>query len=70
MAFFSLEKRRLWRDLIVALHYLKGTYKKAGERLFTTVCSDRRRRNGFKLKEGRFNLDLRKKLFMMRMVRQ
>ena len=27
----SLEKRRLWEDLIVAFHYLKEAYKQEGE---------------------------------------
>jgi len=66
---FSLEKRRLWGDLRAAFQYVKGAYMKAGEGVFTRTRSDRRRGNGFKLKEGRFRLDIRKKFFTMRVVR-
>ena len=52
---FSLEKRRLWGDLIMAFQYLKGEYKHDGERLFTRVDSGRTRRSGFKLKEGKLD---------------
>jgi len=69
LGLFSLEKRRLWGDLIVAFLYLKGACKKGGANLFSKACCDRTRGNGFQLKEGKFRLAIRKKCFTMRVVK-
>jgi len=50
--------------------YLKGACKKAREGFLKRACSDRTRGNGFKVEEGRFRLDIRKKFLTMRVVRQ
>jgi len=59
LVLFSLEKRRLWEDLIEAFHHLKQAYGRDGSKLFIRACCNRTRGNGFKLIEGRFRVDTR-----------
>jgi len=40
-----------------------------GNELFSRACYNRTTRNGFKLKEGRFRVDIRKKFFTMRVMK-
>jgi len=68
LGFFSLEKRKLQGDLIMTFQYKRRLTGKV-ERLLTTACSDRTRRNSFKLEEESFRLDIRKKFFTQRVVR-
>jgi len=69
LGLFSPDKRRCQGHFTAAFQHLDGSYKKAGEELFARARSDRTRGNGFKLKEGRFRLNRRKKFFTMRVGR-
>ena len=55
---------------MAAFQYVKRVYKKVGDKLFSRVCCDRTRGNGFRLKVWRFRLDMRKKFFTISVVRQ
>lgn len=70
LGLFSLEERRLWRDLLVAFQYLKRACKIDGETIPSLPeCGDRTRTNGFKLKEDSFRLNTGKKLFTVSVVK-
>ena len=67
---FSQKKRRLQGELTVAFQYLKGDLQESWKGTLHQDCSDsdRTKCNGFKLKEGRFRSDIRKKLLTRRVV--
>jgi len=54
----------------VTFQYSRGAYKQEGEWLFMRVDSvwTRENGNGFKLRQGQFRLDIRRKFFTQRVV--
>ncbi|PKU41507.1 hypothetical protein llap_8185 [Limosa lapponica baueri] len=65
---FSLWESRLLGDLIMAFQCLKGVHRRDVEGLFTRDYRNRTQDNYFKLEEGRFTLDIRKKFFAVMVV--
>lgn len=57
-------KKRLHGDLTAIFEYLKRAYQEAGEGLFVRNCSNRTRSKGYKQKEGKFILDVKKILLL------
>jgi len=68
LGLFSLERRRQQGNLTSAFHYLRGTYKQEEDQLYMSD-SDKKRGGGFKLKEVRFRLDIKKKFLTERVVK-
>lgn len=66
---FSLKKRRFCGNFSAVFQYLRRAFKKDRDKLFCRAGCNRTRANAFKLEEGKFRLDIRKKCLMMRVVR-
>ena len=62
LSLFSLDKGRLWGDLIAAFQYLEEDYEQKGNELFIWVDSDTTRDNGLN-KRGEVQIKCQGEIF-------
>ena len=67
---FSLEKRGLRGDMIAPFAYLKSCNTEEGQDLFSIIPECRTHKNGLKLHEARFQVNIRKHFLTVRALRQ
>jgi len=65
---FSLQKRRLRRDHTRVFQDFKGSYKEDKGSLFTRRHMEKTRRNGYKMHQEGFHLNLKRKFFTVRKI--
>ena len=68
LGLFSLEKSRLREDFISASKYLKGGSQVSGARLLPVVSRDRTRGNKQKLEHSKFEANMRRNFFTVRVT--
>lgn len=68
--FVQLGEKDLNRGVITALRYLVGTNRKGEGSLFSEVHAERRRVSGYKLQQGKYQLDRRTKFFNKRVIKE
>lgn len=65
----SLEKSRMSDNVIILYSFLKRGSGEGGAEFFSLVCIDRMSRNGSKLPQERFRLDIKKHFFTEMVVK-
>ena len=66
----SAWRREGSRETLEQMPVPEEAYRKDGEDIFSRICCNKTRSNGFKLRESTFRLDIRKKISMMRVVKR